>query len=165
MHPILKVAGVVHLWYYIPLCTIFAQQFNGDVFMTKFNDSKSRSQHPTPILKKDSSAHQSGNPWQLSEDYSRTPTTWPCRSWVGNYFRIIPRAILRGYSSFNQFSRQQVLQYSSDNSIGTYRQQSIIPVWPWPKRANSYSTVGIQSHSSIIKMAKTVLAQFRQYIQ
>ncbi|MBW0505946.1 hypothetical protein O181_045661 [Austropuccinia psidii MF-1] len=27
-------------------------------------------------LKEDSSAHQSGNPWWLSEDYSRTPTTW-----------------------------------------------------------------------------------------
>ncbi|MBW0566530.1 hypothetical protein O181_106245 [Austropuccinia psidii MF-1] len=24
MHPVLKVAGVVHIWYYIPLCTIFA---------------------------------------------------------------------------------------------------------------------------------------------
>ncbi|MBW0462982.1 hypothetical protein O181_002697 [Austropuccinia psidii MF-1] len=34
---------------------------------------------------------------------SRTPTTWPCRSWAGNSFRIIPRAFLRGYSSFNQF--------------------------------------------------------------
>ncbi|MBW0486995.1 hypothetical protein O181_026710 [Austropuccinia psidii MF-1] len=28
MHPILKVAGVVHIWYYIPLCTIFSQKFN-----------------------------------------------------------------------------------------------------------------------------------------
>ncbi|MBW0465049.1 hypothetical protein O181_004764 [Austropuccinia psidii MF-1] len=102
MPPVLKVAGVVHIWYYIPLCTIFAQQFNGDTFRTTFNDFKSRYQNSTPILKKDSSAHQSGNPLRLSEDYSRTPTTWPCRSWVGNYFRIIPRAILRGYSSFNQ---------------------------------------------------------------
>ncbi|MBW0592443.1 hypothetical protein O181_132158 [Austropuccinia psidii MF-1] len=97
-----------------------------------------------PISKEDSLAHQSGNPWRLSEDYSRTPTTWPCRSWVGNYFMIIARAILRGYSSFEQFSRQQVLQYSLDSSIGPYRQQSIIPVCPWPNRANSYSTVGIQ---------------------
>ncbi|MBW0571331.1 hypothetical protein O181_111046 [Austropuccinia psidii MF-1] len=163
MHPILKVAGVVHIWYYIPLCTIFAQQFNGDIFRTKSNDSKSRSQNPMPILKEDSSAHQSGNPWWLSEDYSRTPTTWPCRSWVGNYFSIIPRDILRGYSSFNQFSRQKVLQYSLDNSIGPYRQQSITPVCPWPNRLDSYSTVGIQSHSSILKMARTVLAQFRKY--
>ncbi|MBW0466328.1 hypothetical protein O181_006043 [Austropuccinia psidii MF-1] len=44
MHPVLKVAGVVHIWYYIPLCTIFTQQFNGDAFRTKFHDSKI--QHP-----------------------------------------------------------------------------------------------------------------------
>ncbi|MBW0490738.1 hypothetical protein O181_030453 [Austropuccinia psidii MF-1] len=137
MHPVRKVSGVVHIW-------------------TKFHNSKSRAQNPTPILKEDSSAHQSGNPWWLSEDNSRTPTTWPCRSWVGNYFRIIPRAILRGYSSSNKLSRKQVLQYSLDNSIGTYRQQSIIPVCPWPNWANSYSTVGIQSHSLILNMARTV---------
>ncbi|MBW0475197.1 hypothetical protein O181_014912 [Austropuccinia psidii MF-1] len=163
MHPVLKVAGVVHIWYYIPLCTIFAQQFNGDVFRNKFYNSKSRSQNSMPTLKEDSSAHQSGNPWPLSEDYSRTPTTWPWRSWVGNYFRIIPRAILRGHLSFNQLSRQKVLQSSLDNSIGPYRKQSIMPVCPWPNWANSYSTVGIQSHSSILKMTRTVLAQFRQY--
>ncbi|MBW0588546.1 hypothetical protein O181_128261, partial [Austropuccinia psidii MF-1] len=81
MHPILKVSAVVHIWYYIPLCTIFAQQLNGDAFRTKFHDSKSTAQNPMPISKEDPSAHQSGNPWRLSEDYSRTPTTWPCRSW------------------------------------------------------------------------------------
>ncbi|MBW0547592.1 hypothetical protein O181_087307 [Austropuccinia psidii MF-1] len=69
MHPILKVAGVVHIWYYIPLCTIFPQQSNGDFFRTKLHDSKSRSQNPMPISKEDSSDHQSGNPWPLSEDY------------------------------------------------------------------------------------------------
>ncbi|MBW0568806.1 hypothetical protein O181_108521 [Austropuccinia psidii MF-1] len=160
MHPVLKVAGVVHTWYYIPLRTIFSQQCNGEVFRTKLHDSKSRSQNPTPISREESSAHQSANPWQLSEDYSRTPTTWPCRSWVGNYFRIIPREILKGHLSFNQLSRQKVIQYSLDNSIGPYRQKSIIPVCPWPNWANSYSTVGIQSHSSILKMARTVFTQF-----
>ncbi|MBW0528263.1 hypothetical protein O181_067978 [Austropuccinia psidii MF-1] len=95
--PILKDAGVVHIWYYIPLCTIFAQESNGDAFRTQLHDSKSRSQNSSPFLKEDSSAHKSGNPWRLSEDHSRTPTTWACRSWVGNYFRIIIRAILRGY--------------------------------------------------------------------
>ncbi|MBW0561691.1 hypothetical protein O181_101406 [Austropuccinia psidii MF-1] len=163
MHPVLKVSGVVHIWYYIPLCTIFAQKFNGDIFRNKFHDSKSWSKNPTPILKEDTSSHQSGNPWRLLEDHLRTPTTWPCSSWVGNSFRIIPRAIFRGYSSFNQFSRKQVLQYSLDNSIGPYRQQSIIPECPWPNWANSYSTVEIQSHSSVLKMARKVLVQFRQY--
>ncbi|MBW0522504.1 hypothetical protein O181_062219 [Austropuccinia psidii MF-1] len=163
MHPIPKDAGVVHIWYYISLYTIFSQKYNGDVFRTQFHDSKPRSQNSSPISKEDSSAHQSGNPWRLSEDHFMTPTTWPCRSWVGNSFRIIPRAILKGYSSFNQLSRQQVLQYSLDNSIGPYRQQSIIPVCLWANWANSYSTVGIQSHSSILKMARAVLIQFRQY--
>ncbi|MBW0532987.1 hypothetical protein O181_072702 [Austropuccinia psidii MF-1] len=74
-HPVLEVAGVVHIWYYIPLCTIFAQKFNGDVFRTKSHNSKSRSQIPTPISKEDCSAYQSGNPWRQSEDHSRTPTT------------------------------------------------------------------------------------------
>ncbi|MBW0565109.1 hypothetical protein O181_104824 [Austropuccinia psidii MF-1] len=39
MHPVLKVAGVVHIWYYIPLCTIFAQQSNGGVFRNKSHNS------------------------------------------------------------------------------------------------------------------------------
>ncbi|MBW0528989.1 hypothetical protein O181_068704 [Austropuccinia psidii MF-1] len=108
MHPILKDAGV-----------------NGALFRTQFHDSKSRCRNPSPFSKEDSSAHQSGNPWWLSEDHIRTPTTWPFRSWVVNSSRIIQRAILRGYSSFNQLSRQQVLQYSLDNSIDPYRQQSI----------------------------------------
>ncbi|MBW0488096.1 hypothetical protein O181_027811 [Austropuccinia psidii MF-1] len=62
MHPILYGAGVVHIWYYIPLCTIFAQEFNGDLYKTRFRDFKSRCQNPTPISKEESSAHQSGNP-------------------------------------------------------------------------------------------------------
>ncbi|MBW0506797.1 hypothetical protein O181_046512 [Austropuccinia psidii MF-1] len=125
MHSILKDAGVVHIWYYIPSCKIFAQQSNGEFFRTQFHDSKLRSQNPPPISKEEFSSHQSGNPWRLSEDHTRTPTTWFCRCWVGNSSRIVPRAILRGYSSFNQLSRQQVLQYSLDNSIGPYRPQSI----------------------------------------
>ncbi|MBW0472307.1 hypothetical protein O181_012022 [Austropuccinia psidii MF-1] len=69
MHPVLKVAGVVHIWYYIPLCTILAQQFNCDVFRTKFHNSKSRSQNPMPTSKEDSLTHQSGNPWRQSDDH------------------------------------------------------------------------------------------------
>ncbi|MBW0497692.1 hypothetical protein O181_037407 [Austropuccinia psidii MF-1] len=103
----------------------FAQKSNGDILRTKFHDKELRSQSPTPISKEDSSAHHTGNPWQLSEDYSRTPTAWPCRSWVGNYSRIIPRAVLRVYSSLNQLSRKKVLQYSLDNSIGPYRSNQL----------------------------------------
>ncbi|MBW0580936.1 hypothetical protein O181_120651, partial [Austropuccinia psidii MF-1] len=87
MHPVLKVSGVVHIWYYIPLCTIFAQQLNGDVYRTQFHLSKSRSKSPKLILKEDSLAHQSGNPWRQSEDHSRIPITWTCRSWVGIFIQ------------------------------------------------------------------------------
>ncbi|MBW0521586.1 hypothetical protein O181_061301 [Austropuccinia psidii MF-1] len=44
----------------------FPQQSNSDILRTQFHDYKSRSQNPSPILKEDSSAHQSGNPWKLS---------------------------------------------------------------------------------------------------
>ncbi|MBW0492843.1 hypothetical protein O181_032558 [Austropuccinia psidii MF-1] len=113
MHPVLQVEGVVHIWYYIPLCTICAQKFNGDVFRTKFHDSKSRSQNPTPISKEDSLAHQSGNPWRLSEDYSSTPTTWPCRSWVGDSIQYYSKgAILRGITLFQSAVKEAITSAS-----------------------------------------------------
>ncbi|MBW0579090.1 hypothetical protein O181_118805 [Austropuccinia psidii MF-1] len=183
MHPVLKDAGVVHIWYHIPLCTIFAQQSNSDILRTHFHDSKSRSQNPSSILKEDSSAHQCGNPWRLSEDHFRTPTTWPCRSWVDNSSRIIPRAILRGYSSFNQLSRKKVLKYSLDNSIDPYRQQSInlyvlgpigpihIPLWefnhtvqfsrwPEPYWPNSDNTDGLFTFQDQPLIFSHILATF-----
>ncbi|MBW0517570.1 hypothetical protein O181_057285 [Austropuccinia psidii MF-1] len=100
MHPALKVAGVVHIWYYIPLCTIFAQQSNGDVLRTIFHLFNSRSQNTMPMSKEDLSTHQSGNPWRQSEDHSRTPTT--CLQELGWYFHsgFFPRFILRGFMSF-----------------------------------------------------------------
>ncbi|MBW0567693.1 hypothetical protein O181_107408, partial [Austropuccinia psidii MF-1] len=98
MDPVLKVAGVVHIWYYIPLCTIFAQKFNGNVFRTKLHNSNSRYQNPMPISKEDFSTHQSGNPWRQSEDHSRISITWPCRSWVVNFIQDYSKGILRGDS-------------------------------------------------------------------
>ncbi|MBW0571744.1 hypothetical protein O181_111459 [Austropuccinia psidii MF-1] len=50
---VLKVAGMVHIWCYIQLCTIFAQPSNGDVFRIHLHLPSSRSQVPTPILKDD----------------------------------------------------------------------------------------------------------------
>ncbi|MBW0491548.1 hypothetical protein O181_031263 [Austropuccinia psidii MF-1] len=47
MHPILNDPGVVHIWYNIPLCTIFAQKFNGNIFRTKLSDPKSSPQSIT----------------------------------------------------------------------------------------------------------------------
>ncbi|MBW0542507.1 hypothetical protein O181_082222 [Austropuccinia psidii MF-1] len=126
MYPILKVAGVVHIWYYMPLCTIFAQQFNGDAFSTQFHLSKSRSQNTMPILKEDFLTHQSGNPWRQSEDHSRISQS-PGPAGVG---LAINSGLFKGpfsevIHSFNQFSRHQLFQYSLDNSIGPYRRQSI----------------------------------------
>ncbi|MBW0563563.1 hypothetical protein O181_103278 [Austropuccinia psidii MF-1] len=163
MHPVLKVAGVVHMWYYIPLCTIFSQQFNGDVFRTQFPLSKSRSQIPTPISKEDLLTHQSGNLWRQSEDHSRLPITWPCRSWVGNSLRIIPRDILRGYRLFQSaFKESSILILFGQ--LNWFIQVAINqPVCTWPNWADSYSTVGIQSCSSNFKIARSVLSQFRIY--
>ncbi|MBW0489230.1 hypothetical protein O181_028945 [Austropuccinia psidii MF-1] len=145
MHPVLKVAGVVHIWYYILLCTIFAQKFNGDVFRTKFHLSKSRSQNPTPISNEDSLAHQSGN--QKTIQGSQSPG--PAGVGLAISLRIIPRVFSEVIQSFNQFSRHQVFQYSLDNSIGSYRHQSINLYVLGPIGPIQSSTVGIKSHSSI----------------
>ncbi|MBW0535062.1 hypothetical protein O181_074777 [Austropuccinia psidii MF-1] len=101
MHPVLKVAGVVYIWYYIPLCTIFSQQFNGDIFRTQFHLSKSRSQTPMPILKEDFLTHQSGN--QKTIQGSQPPG--PAGVGLAISFRIMQRGILRGYTSFQSVFR------------------------------------------------------------
>ncbi|MBW0484338.1 hypothetical protein O181_024053 [Austropuccinia psidii MF-1] len=116
-----KDSGMVHIWYNIPLCTNFAQKSNGDGFRTKLGHFQAKSPNPSPISKEVFSVIQSCNPWRLPEYNSGTPTTWLCRSWVVLSFRILQRAIPRGYQAFNQFSRHQVLQYSLDNSIDPYR--------------------------------------------
>ncbi|MBW0533339.1 hypothetical protein O181_073054 [Austropuccinia psidii MF-1] len=115
-------------------------------FRTQFQLSKSRSQNPIPILKEDSLTHQSGNLWQQSEEHSRIPITWPCRSWVGNSFRSIPRAILIGYTFFQSVvkaSSISILLGQLNWSIQAAVNQAVCTSPDW---ANSYSTVGIQSH-------------------
>ncbi|MBW0530831.1 hypothetical protein O181_070546 [Austropuccinia psidii MF-1] len=161
MHAVLKVAGVVHIWYYIPLCTIFSQQFNGDIFSTKFHNSNSRSQNPTPILKEDSLTHQSGNPWRQSEDHSRIPITWPCRSWFGNFIQDYSKGILRCYTFF-----QSVFKASSISILLGHLNWSIQasinqPVCPWPNWANSIFHCGNSITQFDSKMARTLSAQFR----
>ncbi|MBW0560753.1 hypothetical protein O181_100468 [Austropuccinia psidii MF-1] len=137
-----KVAGVVHIWYYIPLCTIFAQQTNGDVLRTHFHLSISRSQNPMPILQEDYSAHQSDKLWRQSEDSSRIPTTCSCRSWIGTLFRITQKGNSQEVlHQFYQLSRHQVFQYSLDNSIHPYRPHSINLYGLGPIGPISYPTV------------------------
>ncbi|MBW0545935.1 hypothetical protein O181_085650 [Austropuccinia psidii MF-1] len=137
MHPVLKVAGVVHIWYYKPLCTIFSQQFNGDVFRTKFHNSKSRSQNPTPISKEGLSTHQSGNPWQQSEDHSRIPITWPCRSWVGNFIQYYSKGILRGFTVFQSSVKTSSISILLGQLFWSIQASTNQPVCPWPNWANS----------------------------
>ncbi|MBW0499990.1 hypothetical protein O181_039705 [Austropuccinia psidii MF-1] len=68
MHPIPKDPGVVHIWFSIPLCTIFAQQSNGDTFRTKLSDPKSSPQSIT--------IHKGGrfcySVWQFPGAYQKT---------------------------------------------------------------------------------------------
>ncbi|MBW0554051.1 hypothetical protein O181_093766 [Austropuccinia psidii MF-1] len=165
MHPILKVAGVVHIGYYIPLCTIFAHKFNYYVFRTQFHLSKSRSQNSTPISKAEFLTHQSSNPWQQSEDHSMIPNTWPCRIWVGNFIQDYSKGIFRGYTSFQSAFRESRISILLGQLNWSIQASINQPVCTWPNWANSYSTVGIPSHISIFKMARAVLTQSRQYSQ
>ncbi|MBW0511227.1 hypothetical protein O181_050942 [Austropuccinia psidii MF-1] len=85
MDPILKVPQVLHIGYNIPLWTIISQQSNGDIFRTKLSDPKSI---PKLITNFEGGLF-SYSVWQLpggyQKDFLRTPTTWPCRGWVGNF--------------------------------------------------------------------------------
>ncbi|MBW0590680.1 hypothetical protein O181_130395 [Austropuccinia psidii MF-1] len=139
---ILEVAGLVHIWYYIPLCTIFAQQFNGDVFRTKFHNPISRSQNPTPISKEDYSTHQSDKLWRQSEDSSRIPTTCICRSWVGTLFRIIQKGkFSRGITSIQSVVKASSISILLGQLNSSVQASFNQPVWPTPNWAISYSTV------------------------
>ncbi|MBW0552652.1 hypothetical protein O181_092367 [Austropuccinia psidii MF-1] len=139
---VLKVAGMVHIWYYIPLCTIFAQQSNGDVFRTHFHLSISRSQNPAPISKEDYSAHQSDKLWRQSEDFSRIPTTCICRSWVGTFFRIIQKGKFpRGITSIQSVFKASIISILLGQLNSSIQASFNQPVWPRPNWAISHSTV------------------------
>ncbi|MBW0525316.1 hypothetical protein O181_065031 [Austropuccinia psidii MF-1] len=125
MHPALKVAGVVHIWYYIPLCTICAQKFNvmfsgpNSIFPNQGRNTQRPFQRRISWLI--NLEIHGGNQKTIQESQSPGP------SGVGLAisFRIIPRAFSEVIHHFNQLSRHQVSQYSLDNSIGPYRHQSI----------------------------------------
>ncbi|MBW0590917.1 hypothetical protein O181_130632 [Austropuccinia psidii MF-1] len=161
MNPVLKVAEVVHIWYHIPLCTIFAQQFNGNVVSTQFHLSKSRSQNSIPISKEDFLTHQSGNPWRQSEDHSGIPITWPCRSWVGYFIQDYSKG--HSQSLYILSISFQGIKYFNTPWTTQFGHTGVNqPVCTWPNWANSYSTLGIQSHSSNFKIPRFLLTQFRQ---
>ncbi|MBW0572694.1 hypothetical protein O181_112409 [Austropuccinia psidii MF-1] len=139
---VLEVAGLVHIWYYIPLCTIFAQKFNGDVFRTKFHNQISRSQNQTPFLKDDYSTHQSDKLGQQSEDSSRIPTTCICRSWVGMLFRVIQkRKFSRGITSIQSVFKASSISILLGQLNSSVQASFNQPVWLCPNWAISYSTL------------------------
>ncbi|MBW0497465.1 hypothetical protein O181_037180 [Austropuccinia psidii MF-1] len=145
MHPVLKVVGVVHIWYYIPLCTILSQKFNGDVVGTDFHLSKSRSQNPMPILKEYSLTHHSGNPWQQSEDHSRIAITWPCRSWVGNFIQDYSKGILRGYTVFQSVVKASIYGAGVFDTLRELSEESIDPteIWDINKIYNGFKSLRV----------------------
>ncbi|MBW0578531.1 hypothetical protein O181_118246 [Austropuccinia psidii MF-1] len=108
---------------------------------------KFKSPNLSPILKEDLSVIQSCNPWQLPEDHSRTPTTWPCRSLVvfslHNHSKGNLKRLSTIQSAFKASSVPVFLEQLNWSKQAVCKQ----PVWPWNVWDNSYSTVGVPSHS------------------
>ncbi|MBW0539716.1 hypothetical protein O181_079431 [Austropuccinia psidii MF-1] len=117
--------------------------------------------NPSPILKEDLSATQSDNSLAATRSPFKGPNHLALKE-LGCHFLSV---LSKGQSSevVNDFNHCQGIKYSAFLGQLNWSIQVVIknPVWPCPNWANSYYTVGIQSHSSILKMARTVLAQFR----
>ncbi|MBW0572229.1 hypothetical protein O181_111944 [Austropuccinia psidii MF-1] len=116
-----------------------------------------------PFSKEDSLSHQSGNPWRQSEDHSRIPITWPCRSWVGIFIQDYSKGIIRGYKVFQsavKASCTSILLGQLNWSIQASINQ---PVCPWCNQGNSIFHCGNTITQLNFKMARTLLAEFRQY--
>ncbi|MBW0500824.1 hypothetical protein O181_040539 [Austropuccinia psidii MF-1] len=103
MHPVLEEPGVVHIWYNIPLCTIFCQQSNGDIFRTQLSDSKSSPKSITNFK----GGPFSHSVWQFPGSYQKTiqvpQPSGPAGVGLSILIRTILRAILRGNKSFKSF--------------------------------------------------------------
>ncbi|MBW0574131.1 hypothetical protein O181_113846 [Austropuccinia psidii MF-1] len=115
-----------------------------------------------PFLKDDSLTHQSGNQWWQSEDHSRIPITWPCRSWVGNFFQDYSKGILRGNKIFQSAVKASSISILLGQLNWSMQASINQPVCPWPNWANSIFHRGNSITQFNFKMARTLLAQFRQ---
>ncbi|MBW0578397.1 hypothetical protein O181_118112 [Austropuccinia psidii MF-1] len=73
-----------------------------------------------------------------------------------NSFRIIQGKFSRGITSFQSVVKASSIQYSFGQPNSSVQASFNQPVWSWPNWVISYSTVGIPSHSSKFKMARTV---------
>ncbi|MBW0465756.1 hypothetical protein O181_005471 [Austropuccinia psidii MF-1] len=128
---VLKVAGVVHIWYYIPLCTIFAQKSNGDILRSHFHLSISRSQNSTPILKADYSAHQSDKVMAAIRSLFKDPN----HLYLQEYGWYIIQDYSKGKFSRGITSIQSVVKASSISILLGKLNSSVQasfnqPVWP-----------------------------------
>ncbi|MBW0587427.1 hypothetical protein O181_127142 [Austropuccinia psidii MF-1] len=161
MHSILKdqkwgIYGIIY--HYAPfLLRNPMVKFSGPNYMLQIQVAT-----PSPISKEDFSAIQSGN----SLTATRRPFKEPNHLALQELGCQFSSGLLQGQFSevINHFNHFQGIKYSTSLGKLNWSIQEVIkhPVWPWPNWANSYSIVGIQSHSAILKMARTVLAQLRQ---
>ncbi|MBW0581374.1 hypothetical protein O181_121089 [Austropuccinia psidii MF-1] len=121
MDPIPKDPGMAHIWYNIPSCTIIAQQSNGDVFRTQICNFNSSPRIHHPIQNKTFQSFSLSIPDGYQKTICGPQPPGPAGVGLLFHFRIIQGVISRGHQSFNQFLRNQALQYSFDYSIGPYR--------------------------------------------
>ncbi|MBW0523111.1 hypothetical protein O181_062826 [Austropuccinia psidii MF-1] len=119
--------------------------------------------NPSLILKEEFSDIQSGNSLAATRRPFKDPNHLALQE-LGCQFSL---GLFQGklLEVINSLNHSQGIKYAEFLGQLNWSIQVVLkhPVWPWPIWANSYYTVGIQSHSSIIKMARTLLAQFRQY--
>ncbi|MBW0495229.1 hypothetical protein O181_034944 [Austropuccinia psidii MF-1] len=116
-----------------------------------------------PFSKEDSLTHQSRNPWRQSEDHSRIPITWFCRSWGGNFIQDYSKGILRGYTVFQSVFKASSISILLGQLNCSMKALINQPVCPWFNWGNSIFHCGNSITQFNYKMARTVLAQFRQY--
>ncbi|MBW0475581.1 hypothetical protein O181_015296 [Austropuccinia psidii MF-1] len=109
MHSIPKDPVVVHIWYNIPLFTIFSQKSNGYIFRNKLPVSKSSTQSITN-LKEDVFSY---SVWQFPGSYQKTiqapQPLGPAGVGLSILIRTTLRSIIRGYQSFESLPRHQVV--------------------------------------------------------
>ncbi|MBW0564275.1 hypothetical protein O181_103990 [Austropuccinia psidii MF-1] len=113
--------GVVHIWYNIPLCTIFAQKSNGETFRTQLCDLKSS---PKSITNFEEGPF-SYSVWKFPGGYQKTiqGPQIPSPAEVGLSFchQDYSKGNSQSLSIFSIIFKASNPQHSLDNSIGPYR--------------------------------------------
>ncbi|MBW0581512.1 hypothetical protein O181_121227 [Austropuccinia psidii MF-1] len=122
MNPVLKVPQVVHIWYNIPLCTIFSQQSNGHIFRTKLSYPKSSSKSITNF----EGGLFSYSVWQSPGGYQKIIQAPQPPGLAEVRFSFSHQDYSKGNSQrlsiFSISVKASSTKHSLDNSIGPYRQ-------------------------------------------